>query len=215
MEQPLCSSLSNQLIKAVGRIFVFSQRSKKEMKTKTAASKQNKTQPKKDIAASYNRFKEFEGLQYTGMKVGRSHKWYYDKGVWKDTKITPDKWNISYAVTKRRAGRAPEGSGAAVGTEYHWYIMAHQMVKKLDANSYSTEMNGVKFKVAHRRASSDKWSVSENGQRKRLIKFLKEFINELEQPKAEKNEVSQKISKQPVLKPRKASALRKELAEIL
>src|SRR5690242_20808613 len=27
---------------------------------------------------------------YSGMKVGRSHKWYYDKGEWKEKKITPD-----------------------------------------------------------------------------------------------------------------------------
>lgn len=33
----------------------------------------------KDLAKTYNKFKEFEGKQYTGMKVGRSHKWYYDK----------------------------------------------------------------------------------------------------------------------------------------
>jgi hypothetical protein len=28
----------------------------------------------KDIAATYNEFKEFEGRRYTGMKIGRSHK---------------------------------------------------------------------------------------------------------------------------------------------
>jgi len=80
---------------------------------------------KKDIADSYNEYKFFEGHQYTGMKIGRSHKWYYDKGVWKDKKITPEKWEISFAVNKRRAGKAPEGSGAAVGTQYHWFIVAH------------------------------------------------------------------------------------------
>src|SRR5207244_4480374 len=62
----------------------------------------------KDSIATYDEFKEFEGRKYTGMKIGRSHKWYYDKGEWKETKITPDLWQISYAVTKRRAGRAPE-----------------------------------------------------------------------------------------------------------
>jgi hypothetical protein len=188
------------------------------MKAKTThAAKQKPKKTTKDIAASYNRFKEFDGQQYTGMKVGGSHKWYYDKGVWKDTKVTPNKWKISYAVTKRRAGKAPEGSGAAVGTEYHWYIMAHQLVKKLDANSYSTEMNGVKFKVAHRRAASGKWSVSENGQRKRLIKFLKEFLSELEQQSpAEK---PSKIEIKPISKPKKLATLKHkkegELAEIL
>jgi hypothetical protein len=66
---------------------------------------------KKDISKTYNEYKDFEGKQYTGMKVGRSHKWYYDKGEWKEKKITPDKWEFTYAVNKRRAGHAPEGSG--------------------------------------------------------------------------------------------------------
>src|SRR5919201_5741221 len=101
--------------------------------------------PQKDIAASYNEFKEFEGRRYTGMKIGRSHKWYYDQGEWKEKKVTPDKWQFTYAVTKRRKGKAPEGSGVPVGTEYHWYILAHQFVKKLNANDYSTEMTAMKF----------------------------------------------------------------------
>src|SRR5439155_10017417 len=121
-------------------------------------AKKKKASPK-DAAASYDQFKEFEGRRYTGMKIGRSHKWYYDKGEWKEKKITPDKWQISYAVTKRRAGRAPEGSGVPVGTEYHWYIVAHQNVKKLNANDYSTSLIGTKFKVAHKRAGSEKWSA--------------------------------------------------------
>ena len=114
------------------------------------------------------------------MKVGRSHKWYYDQGVWKETKITPDEWKVSYAVTKRRAGKAPEGSGVPVGTEYHWYILAHQHVKKLNANDYSTALNGMKFKLAHKRSGNEKWSVTEPTQRKHLIKILKEFIAKLE-----------------------------------
>jgi hypothetical protein len=43
-----------------------------------------KTLNKGDSSVSYNKFKEFEGKQYTGMKVGRTHKWYYDKGEWKE-----------------------------------------------------------------------------------------------------------------------------------
>src|SRR4051812_48555517 len=82
-----------------------------------------KTASKKNIADSYNKPKDFEGRQYTGMQIGHSHKWYYDKGEWKETKITPDLWRIFYSVTKRRAGKAPEGSGAKVGTAYHWYIL--------------------------------------------------------------------------------------------
>ncbi|KTD24870.1 MULTISPECIES: hypothetical protein [Legionella] len=134
-----------------------------------------------DIAESYNKFKEFEGRQYTGMKVGRSHHWIYDPGEWKETKLTPDKWTISYAVTKRRKGKAPEGSGVPVGTKYHWYIFAHQIVQKLNANDYSTEMVGLKYKVAHRRASQDDWNISDLAQKKRLLKILQELVTNLEE----------------------------------
>jgi hypothetical protein len=120
---------------------------------------------KKDISKTYNQYKEFEGKQYTGMKVGRSHKWYYDKGEWKEKKIRPDKWEFTYAVTKRRAGHAPEGSGVPVGTEYHWYILAHQNVRKLDANNYTTSMTGLKYKLAHKRAEKEKWNSTDNAQR--------------------------------------------------
>jgi hypothetical protein len=134
-----------------------------------------------DPAVSYDQFKEYEGRKYTGMKVGRSHRWQYDPGDWKETKVTPDLWQISYAVTKRRAGRAPEGSGVPVGTEYHWYILAHQNVEKLNANEYTTSLTGLKFKIAHKRADSGKWSATPKTQRKRMIRFLQDVIRELEE----------------------------------
>lgn len=140
-----------------------------------------KKSTKKNTSDSYNQFKVYQGRQYTGMAVGRSHKWYYDQGIWLDKKITPEKWLINFEVTKRRAGKAPEGSGVPVGTEYHWYILAHQMVKKLDANSYSTALNGLKFKLAHKRSDKGKWNTSDQTQRKHLIKILKDFIKELEE----------------------------------
>ncbi|MDQ3839354.1 MAG: hypothetical protein M3297_08805 [Thermoproteota archaeon] len=138
-----------------------------------------------DISRTYNEFKEFEGKQYTGMKVGRSHKWYYDKGEWKEKKITPDKWEFTFAVNKRRSGKAPEGSGVPVGTEYHWYILAHQNVRKLDANNYTTSMTGMKYKLAHKRAEKNRWSATDNAQRMRLIRVLRESINKLEKEMVE------------------------------
>jgi hypothetical protein len=162
------------------------------MATKTATKKKSakkvanpsangkSKEAKKDLADTYNEFKQFEGHHYTGMKVGRSHKWYYDKGEWKETKITPDLWEISYAVTKRRKGHAPEGSGVPVGTEYHWYILAHQNVRKLNANDYTTSMTGLKYKLAHKRFDKNKWSASAKAQRNRLIKLLREMIAQLE-----------------------------------
>ncbi|MGE7777655.1 hypothetical protein ACQKLP_23255 [Chitinophaga sp. NPDC101104] len=139
-----------------------------------------KKEAKKDAGKAYDEFKEFEGQHYTGMRVGRSHKWKYDAGDWKETKITPDLWEISYAVTKRRAGRAPEGSGVPTGTEYHWYILAHQHVRKLNANDYTTSMTGLKYKLAHKRADRNKWSATAKTQRKRLVKMLQEIIAQLE-----------------------------------
>lgn len=69
-------------------------------------------------ANTYNEFKEFEGKRYTGMKVGRRHKWYYDRGEWREKKITPEQWEFTYSVKKRRAGKAPAGSGVPVG--FRW-----------------------------------------------------------------------------------------------
>jgi hypothetical protein len=132
-----------------------------------------------DAAKTYNEFKLFEGRKYTGMRVGGRHKWYYEKGEWNEKKVTPDRWEFTYAVPKRRAGHAPPGSGVPVGTEYHWYILAHQNVRKLDENTYSTAMTGLKYKLAHKRAGRDAWSTSERAQRQHLVKILQEMIDDL------------------------------------
>ena len=129
---------------------------------------------------SYDQVKEYNGQRYTGMRVGRSHTWRYDPGEWKERKVTPDRWEFRYAVVKRRAGRAPEGSGAPLGTSHHWYIVADQVVTKLDANSYMTEMVGHKIKVAHRRAGQSSWNASERARRKQLVKLLRELADDLE-----------------------------------
>ena len=119
------------------------------------------------------------------MKIGRGHKWHYDQGVWNEKKITPDEWEVNYSVTKRRAGKAPEGSGVPVGTQYHWYIIAHQIVSKLNANDYSTSMTGVKFKLAHKRADKETWSASTRAQRKKAVQILRQVADELEQQMVE------------------------------
>ena len=161
---------------------------------------------KSDPSVSYNEFKEYEGQRYTGMKIGRSHKWHYDPGDWKETKITPDLWQIGYAVTKRRAGRAPEGSGVPVGTEYHWYVLAHQNVAKLNANDYTTSLTGLKFKIAHKRAGSEKWSATPRTQRKRMITFLEGVLADLRKYGTE--DLSQPAVKTPSTEQRKVHAAR-------
>jgi hypothetical protein len=162
---------------------------------KASSAKQSKNEPKSDPAVSYNDVKEHEGQRYTGMKIGRSHKWYYDRGEWKERKITPDLWQVGYAVTKRRAGHAPEGSGVPVGTEYHWYVLAHQNTTKRSANDYTTSLTGLKFKIAHKRAGSEKWSATPKTQRKRMIMFLESVIADLEKQNATEEDVVSKRSR--------------------
>ena len=89
--------------------------------------------------------------------------------------------------TVKRA-RAPEGSGVPVGTEYHWYILGHQNVHKLNANDYTTSMTGLKFKIAYKKADSDKWSASPKAQRRRMIRFLQDVIEDLEKEEAQELE---------------------------
>lgn len=181
------------------------------MKTKTISGKNpsGKKERDKDIAAAYNEFKLYEGKQYTGMKVGRGHKWYYDRGEWKERKVRPDKWEFTYSVTKRRAGKAPEGSGVPAVTEYHWYILAHQNVRKLDANNYTTSMAGYKYKIAHKRAAKERWSASERAQRKKLISVLQELIGEL----TTQLEESAPRKKQPAKTRKRTIRKRAEVAE--
>jgi hypothetical protein len=140
---------------------------------------------RRNISKGYNEYKEFEGRKYTGMKVGGTHQWYYDRGEWKEKKIAPDKWEFTYATNKRRSWNAPEGSGVPVGTEYHWYILAHQNVRKLDANSYSTSMTGLKYKLAHKRVGIKRWSSTENVQREQLIQILEELVAQLKEERIE------------------------------
>ena len=154
------------------------------MKGEARASRGEKQSLDDDVAATYDAFKEFEGRRYTGMRVGRGHKWNYDPGVWTEKKVTPDEWEIQFAVTKRRVGRAPEGSGVPVGTGYHWYILAHQNVTKLNANEYTTSMTGMKFKLAHRRADKGTWNASVQAQRRHLITILRQVSEDLEREAA-------------------------------
>jgi len=135
----------------------------------------------KNVFASYDAVKEFQGRKYTGMRVGGNHSWYYEQGEWEETKVAPDKWRFTYAVNKRRKWDAPDGSGAPTGTEYHWYILAQQNVRKLNANEYTTSMKGVKYKLAHRRPGNEEWSTSGRGQLRRLIMILEENIIQLRQ----------------------------------
>jgi hypothetical protein len=100
---------------------------------------------------TYDDIKEHNGRKYSGMAVGGRHNWDYPDGRWEEEKVAPERWRFSFTSIKRRNEPAPEGSGCPVNTEFHWYILADQRVRKIDADCYQTLMNGLKFKVGHRR----------------------------------------------------------------
>ena len=136
---------------------------------------------------AYNDLKEFQGKIYSGMPVGGRHIWEYPDGLWQENKVAPDRWDFTFSSLKRRARRAPEGSGAPPGTQYHWYLLAHQKVRKLDQNTYTTTMEGVKYKIAHKRPHWRRWSTEypdHEAEREILIRILEEHLAKL---KSEEN----------------------------
>lgn len=127
----------------------------------------------------YDDLKEFEGRGYTGMAVGGQHSWIYPQGRWRERKVAPDRWEFTFESMKERERSAPPGSGAPPGTQYHWYILAHQRVRKVDEDSYSTFMEGVKYKIAHKRPHWRMWSCEypdQPSERERVIAILEETL---------------------------------------
>lgn len=130
----------------------------------------------------YDDLKEFQGKVYSGMSIGGEHLWEYPCGIWQERKAAPDRWLFTFRSLKRRARGAPAGSGVPVGTRYHWFILAHQKVRKLDKDTYETSMEGVKYKVAHKRPHWRNWSTEypdHASEREILIRILEEHLREL------------------------------------
>jgi hypothetical protein len=116
------------------------------------------------------------------MSIGGEHVWEYPDGLWQERKVAPDRWIFTFSSLKKRARSAPEGSGAPVGTGYHWFILAHQVVRKRDKDTYETSMEGVKFKIAHRRPHWRAWSTAypdHEPEREILIRILEEELRAL------------------------------------
>jgi len=134
---------------------------------------------------AYDDVKEFEGETYSGMAVGGEHTWLYPNGLWKETKVAPDRWDFTFSAIKERERSAPPGSGVPVGTQYDWYILADQRVRKIDADSYTTIMSGVKYKIAHKRPHWRKWSSEypdQKSETERVIAALEEALARLREP---------------------------------
>ena len=89
------------------------------MKTAVRKKVRRKRTPTK-VGASYETIKNYKGKQYVGMQIGRSHKWYYDKGEWKDKKITPGLWETRYefpneGLVKHQRDPAPQWAPVIIG----------------------------------------------------------------------------------------------------
>lgn len=135
---------------------------------------------------AYDELKEFEGAEYSGMPVGGQHSWRYTDARWRERKVAPDAWEFTLTSVKRRDRPAPPGSGAALFTEYHWYLLAHQWARKIDADSYTTFMSGVKYKVAHRRPHWRAWSSEYPGHEadtERVVGILETTLDRLRSSK--------------------------------
>lgn len=107
---------------------------------------------------AYDDPKTWQGRRYSGMSVGGRHDWDYVDGRWREVKVAPDQWDFTFTSEKRRRRAAPVGSGAEPGTKFHWFLLAHQRVRKVDADTYETFMEGSKWKVAHRKPQWRRWS---------------------------------------------------------
>lgn len=133
---------------------------------------------------SFNDFKQFNGMRYTGAAVGHEHEWDYNDAVWNETKISPDLWKMQFSATKSRRKAAPVNSGAELNTEYHWTIVADQMVRKIDANHYETLMQGMKFKTGYKKPFWKGFSYTypdQPSKNQQKIKFLQQMIKGLEE----------------------------------
>ncbi len=130
----------------------------------------------------YNNLKTYNNKTYTGMRVGGTHNWDYNNGKWHETKEAPDKWSFKFKSIKTRVNPAPINTGANINTKFHWYIIADQIATKIDNNSYMTSMNGVKFKIGHKRPYWKAFSYRYPDQvpyKERIIKILEEILFEL------------------------------------
>lgn len=138
----------------------------------------------------FDDLKVFNDQKYSGMAVGGEHHWIYPDGAWDEKKVAPDRWEFMFKSLKKRSKPSPEGSGAPNGTSYHWYILADQKVTKVSKDEYETLMQGLKFKVGHKRPYWKGFSYTYKDQksyRQKLIEILRNMLLRLEQEEAQEH----------------------------
>ncbi|MHA1379141.1 MAG: hypothetical protein ACTSRG_12235 [Candidatus Helarchaeota archaeon] len=138
---------------------------------------------------NYDDIKEHNGQKYSGMKVGGKHIWDYKQGIWKEIKISPNKWKIEFTCNKYRKTPAPPETGAPIKTGFHWYIIADQKAVKINENMYETIMSGIKFKIGHKRPNWKQFSYNYSHNESYedvVIKILEETLEKLKLKKKKK-----------------------------
>lgn len=123
------------------------------------------------------------GKKYSGMSIGAKHHWDYPDGKWNETKIGPQEWKLEFRATKRRNKPAPKGSGAKLGTKYHWCIIADQMSVKKDKDSYQTVMKGRKIKIGHKRPYWRQFSYGypeQKSYKEKVAEYLRKVADRVE-----------------------------------
>lgn len=142
---------------------------------------------------AYREAKAYGSASYHGMKVGGLHHWTYPDGDWTERKVAPDQWELNFTSLKRRKDWAPAGSGADIGSGYHWLVVAHQWVEKLDANTYATQMEGRKLLLSFRKPEWPVWNTqlrkSKRGAKERTIAALQAMIRAVEESDEDFEEV--------------------------
>ena len=137
---------------------------------------------KDENKGEFDVLKSFQGKLYSGMRVGREHKWKYDNGIWQEKKLSPDKWKISFSCLKERFHQAPENSGCEIGSSYHWLIISDQIATKTSANHYNTKMTGFKFKIGHKRPKWKNFSYKYPEQlsyKEKVIEILETVLEQI------------------------------------
>lgn len=92
-----------------------------------------------------------EGKKYSGAPIGYEHHWKYTEPDVQERKLSPDMWQFRMKSTKRKVIKSQTNGNIQPGTQYHWYFIGDQIVKKIDENSYETDLQAIKYKIGHKR----------------------------------------------------------------
>lgn len=76
-----------------------------------------------------------------GVKTGYKAWWKY-KGVWKEKKVKPGNWKLSFRATKNR--KAKSFGSHPIGRRIRWKIIGFQDVIKTKKGQYQTHLYGNK-----------------------------------------------------------------------